>query len=288
MSSTPEPVFVWEGGVLHPVSYDPDPEPEVNQDDEEHERRTLATDAEITQLLRNERLALERAKYEQGVKHKNELEAKHAEIMQLLKEKIELLEINARQGCQLTAWEMYHREQANGAQIVPQNTVTGANGNNANEGGTSVIAENPGPEDMIKELEKKLSCAEKTIKKLEEKLEHANKAAMAMPEHYGPFIVKSQRQATEIKDLQKANAAKDVQLQKANSRILDLESQENELKFFKKSMAKSEELIVQLRYQLQKRDKKIRELEERLRALGERLGVSEEQNGELEDDHEAL
>jgi predicted RNase H-like nuclease (RuvC/YqgF family) len=199
MSSTPEPVFVWEGGVLHPVSYDPDPEPEVNQDDEEHERRTLATDAEITQLLRNERLyreneklrdviielnneirALERAKYEQGVKHKNELEAKHAEIMQLLKEKIELLEINARQGCQLTAWKMYHREQANGAQIVPQNTVTGANGNNANEGGTSVIAENPGPEDMIKELEKKLSCAEKTIKKLEEKLEHANKAAMAM------------------------------------------------------------------------------------------------------------
>jgi hypothetical protein len=88
--------------------------------------------------------------------------------------------------------------------------------------------------------------------------------------------------------LQKANAAKDDQLQKANSRILDLESQQNELKFFKKSMAKSEELIVQLRYQLQKRDEKIRELEERLRALGERLGVSEEQDGELEDDHEAL
>ncbi|KAF7536168.1 hypothetical protein G7054_g4765 [Neopestalotiopsis clavispora] len=86
-----------KAGVLHPVVYGPDSE--VNQDDEDHERRTLGTDAEVTQLLRKERLyrknaklrdliielqseikAGERAQRQQDVKHREELQAKDAEI----------------------------------------------------------------------------------------------------------------------------------------------------------------------------------------------------------------
>ncbi|KAF2995474.1 hypothetical protein E8E14_003014 [Neopestalotiopsis sp. 37M] len=271
MSTTPEPVFVWENGVLHPVSYDPEPEvnqddeAEVNQDDEDHERRTLATDAEVTQLLQKERLyrknaklqdvimeleseikAGERARRQQDDKHREELQAKDAEINRGLEERIELRQINARQGWQLTAYDMYERDKANAAHLVQQSAVPEANGNNANGGAESLTMEN--------------SRLKNTVKELGEKLLRAEKAAVAMREHFAPYVQKSERHVAGFQDMKKALAAKDDQLQKANSRIHDLETQLSEFKSTKQHLAKSEELNVMLRYQLQRRDE--REVEE--------------------------